>query len=500
MKGYRNYIAYAFIMTVSVIGLLIVIRIFPAFSVAGMELKRADIISDALKENPFPEDNNIPVIPLNEGMNDSLLMADMEIENELQQDSSEKEIPIFEEEREAVFASDEEGPVLRIEDYSEDGKALMKFADALKGKGQNPVRIAVMGDSFMEGDILSADLREYLQGALGGKGVGFVPVTSIVSRLRQTVKHDFEGWNTYSIKQANNDSIDNKFTIGGYVYVPESDDATVKYKVSGAKKHLKGVSKASFFFINGGNTIVHAVVNDSSLLTFRPETSPELQRIVIDGQGVIESLSFSFENTEGFYAYGVMLDGKDGVSVDNYADRGSSGLQFYKLKQPINNQYNKYADYNLIILEYGLNIVSQGIYTYDAYERQMANIVEKIKLYYPDASIVIMGVSDRSYKENGEYRTMPEIKGMIRAQRRIAQRCKVAYWDTFSAMGGENSMVRFVEKRWAAKDYTHISSAGARVIAKELARTLLYETEILSLFTSEEEGMLMGDSVVQREF
>ena len=61
-------------------------------------------------------------------------------------------------------------------------------------------------------------------------------------------------------------------------------------------------------------------------------------------------------------------------------------------------------------------------------------------------------------------------------------------------------MVRFVEKRWAAKDYTHISSAGARVIAKELARTLLYETEILSLFTSEEEGMLMGDSVVQREF
>ena len=36
------------------------------------------------------------------------------------------------------------------------------------------VRIAFLGDSFVEGDILTSDLREALQAKFGGRGVGFV--------------------------------------------------------------------------------------------------------------------------------------------------------------------------------------------------------------------------------------------------------------------------------------------------------------------------------------
>ena len=41
--------------------------------------------------------------------------------------------------------------------------------------GVDPVRVAFMGDSFVEGDILTADLRELLQDTFSGGGVGFVP-------------------------------------------------------------------------------------------------------------------------------------------------------------------------------------------------------------------------------------------------------------------------------------------------------------------------------------
>ena len=44
------------------------------------------------------------------------------------------------------------------------------------------------------------------------------------------------------------------------------------------------------------------------------------------------------------------------------------------------------------------------------------------------------------------------------------------------AMGGENSMVSYVEHKpvWANKDYTHITHAGGRPIAKKFVEALMY--------------------------
>ncbi|MFQ8804904.1 MAG: hypothetical protein ACLR8Y_07065 [Alistipes indistinctus] len=41
---------------------------------------------------------------------------------------------------------------------------------------------------------------------------------------------------------------------------------------------------------------------------------------------------------------------------------------------------------------------------------------------------------------------MPAVKGMIDAQRKAAEAAGVAFWNTFDAMGGENSMVNFVQR------------------------------------------------------
>ena len=65
------------------------------------------------------------------------------------------------------------------------------------------------------------------------------------------------------------------------------------------------------------------------------------------------------------------------------------------------------------------------------------------------------------------------------AQREIAQRCEIAFWDMFSAMGGENSMVKFVNSTppLAAKDYTHLTFRGGKKIARHLVETILFERE-----------------------
>ena len=48
---------------------------------------------------------------------------------------------------------------------------------------KRPVRIAYFGDSFIEADIFTADLRERFQSEFGGCGVGYVPITSSISAI-----------------------------------------------------------------------------------------------------------------------------------------------------------------------------------------------------------------------------------------------------------------------------------------------------------------------------
>ena len=61
------------------------------------------------------------------------------------------------------------------------------------------MRIAVLGDSFIEGDILTADLRERLQQAYGGGGAGFAPMASPLTAFRRTIKTQSKGWTSYNI-------------------------------------------------------------------------------------------------------------------------------------------------------------------------------------------------------------------------------------------------------------------------------------------------------------
>lgn len=75
--------------------------------------------------------------------------------------------------------------------------------------------------------------------------------------------------------------------------------------------------------------------------------------------------------------------------------------------------------------------------------------------------------------QNGQFVTMPSVYGMIKAQRKAAEETGVAFWNTFEAMGGENSMVAFVEKKWASQDHTHIRYPGGKFIAKELTAALI---------------------------
>ena len=94
--------------------------------------------------------------------------------------------------------------------------------------------------------------------------------------------------------------------------------------------------------------------------------------------------------------------------VDNFSTRGSSGQQLGNIPMSILRQYNRLRTYDLIVLQYGLNVASDKVMNYTYYKDAMKPIVERLKTAFPEASVLIVGVGDRENKdENGELRTMP---------------------------------------------------------------------------------------------
>ena len=368
--------------------------------------------------------------------------------------------------------------LVQIEEYDTvvSSSSMDAFYGKIGGNNSTDIRVAFFGDSFIEGDLFTADVRELLQNKFSGRGVGFVPITSIVSQFRGSVKHTFSGWTCHTLLKPKAIPVElkDKFYVSGEIFEAK-EGASVRYEGVRYRKHLKNFSLARFIFMNRGESTINVVVNDTILKSFTPSTSDEIQEIKLYGE--IHSVEIKIENHEKFLGYGVVFEDEKGVVVDNYSLRGNSGLSLCGSNYLVNNQIDNSLKYDLIVLQYGLNVLTADVKNYAGYTRLMRRVVAHVKRSFPNSSILLMGVSDRSIKVEGKFVTMPTLKNMLEAQRSVAKSCGIAFWNTYEAMGGKNSMVDFVKRKWGAKDFTHFSHAGGTFLAKRFVASIFSESK-----------------------
>ena len=108
-----------------------------------------------------------------------------------------------------------------------------------------------------------------------------------------------------------------------------------------------------------------------------------------------------FSQAKGLKALGVALENDNGVVVDNFSVRGNSGLALERLDSVRCRQFNQIRPYDMIILQYGLNVANDSVMQYGWYGKRMEAVAHHIKRCFPTADILILGVSDRSTQENG---------------------------------------------------------------------------------------------------
>jgi len=363
-----------------------------------------------------------------------------------------------------------------IEDYTAERSALNNFYDALL-QNNRPVRIAYFGDSFIEGDILTSSLRELFQSKYGGNGVGFVPINTITSGFRTTVKTSAHGWHEYCVTDSA--CVRSKQGISGHYFIPNSGaNASFVCRINGGKQN-DTCSIASFYFITEGNLKFTTTVNKTINQKHSIEGSSEIQKISVEGE--IENIKITIDNPgKNTRFFGVSMDNdKVGVELDNFSLRGSSGTNLKGITEQTLSDFNKLRNYDLVVLQYGLNVAAKSNVKYDYYKKGMVEVISHLRKNFPETNFLLVSVGDRATKTNGKMTTMQGVKSLSVTQKLIAAECDIAFWNLLDAMALDGGIVGYVTSKpsKANQDYTHINFRGGEQIAKHLFDALEHGKE-----------------------
>jgi hypothetical protein len=188
-------------------------------------------------------------------------------------------------------------------------------------------------------------------------------------------------------------------------------------------------------------------------------------------------LRFEFSGYDSPDIYALALDGSHGVAVDNIPLRGSSGTVFTSVNQGLLQSIYQNLDAKLIILQFGGNAAPSMHDNYGYYESSFYNQLITLKKLIPGVTIIVIGIADMSLKEKDKYVSYPNVVAIRDALKGASFKAKCAYWDTYEAMGGNNSMPSWVfsDPPLAEKDFIHFTVKGSGIVAQMFYKALMFE-------------------------
>ena len=131
---------------------------------------------------------------------------------------------------------------------------------------------------------------------------------------------------------------------------------------------------------------------------------------------------------------------------------------------------------DLIVLAYGTNESGDDEVRIGTYEARLDRVVSRVKEILPEASCLLIGPSDRPFREEGDILDRPRTTELVEAQRRVSEAHGCGFFDLVAFMGGPLSMVDWVEASppYGAHDHIHFTRRGYTRLGEVLEYALLY--------------------------
>lgn len=329
------------------------------------------------------------------------------------------------------------------------------FFESLDSARVRHVRIMHYGDSQIEEDRITSGLREHFQEQFGGGGCGMMPAQKWVTKMTvgQTTSPQLPYYLAYGTASMRGN--------------------TSNYGPMATVAHASGPVNITFTPYQNNNFPHVKDFDKVTILRNNPDGSG-LQYIVQEYDSMLHKVTVNVPGPADIY--GVMLDQRTGVSMDNVPMRGSSGNVFTRISRNTIVPFYKHENVRLIILQYGGNSVP-ALRSEKSLHHFCKELQKQIRFFQeiaPEAKILFIGPSDMSTNIGGQKKTYPLLPLFVELLDKYMTECGVAFWNMFEAMGGEGSMVRWVAARpqLAGEDYVHFTRKGAMYVSDMLFETI----------------------------
>ncbi len=376
------------------------------------------------------------------------------------------------------------------------GKPLESFLDSVKlSRGQ--VRIIYYGDSQIEGDRITSYLRHSLRQGHGGTGPGlFLPLLPVMYTkslwLRSSANWKRYNYLSYKVGELSHRQLGPFMAICRYL--PEGERAMEPQKAYIRIKPSSFADSASaefhtlriFYGNTTGRVTIRVTGDDKELLKDTLSRSTGYNEIRCDLSGR-KNIEIEFEGNVSPDIYGISIESETGIIVDNIPQRGSAGLEFTMVdRENLRESFEKLSP-DLIIIHYGLNIVKNIKNNYSYYEKGLIRQLSLIKTISPQTPILVVAVTDMALNKGDSVISYSNIPAIVEAQRRATSKSDETFWNSYEAMGGKSSIIKWTDKKppLAQKDYIHFTYQGADSISRLLVSSLFNENGKDSLATGD---------------
>ncbi len=360
---------------------------------------------------------------------------------------------------------------------------LKVFRDSLQSP-DSQVRIMYYGDSQIEGDRLTSYLRLNLRNGRPGTGPGlFLPLMP-VSYTKSVFVRASSNWKRYNYLSYKNHEISHN-DLGPFMsfcrYLPENarqaSPVNAWIRIVPSKFADSTTLKYDFlriFYRNtGGDVKIEIRGRNIPPFTDTLKTGKEIQEFICplyDSRDVI----IDFTGRTSPDIYGISIESKTGIIVDNIPQRGSAGLEFTMIDSNNLTESLQLLSPDLVILHYGLNIVKNIRDDYSYYEKGLHRQISRLKNALPGVPVIVVGVTDMAFGSGDAVRSYPNLPHIIDAQRKASEESGAFFWDAREAMGGQGSIIKWfrMEPPLAKKDLVHFTDTGTDTLARMMITDL----------------------------
>ena len=342
------------------------------------------------------------------------------------------------------------------------------LAELARDRAKDHVRIAVFGDSNLTMDFPTGHLRRALQARFGDGGHGFVALGKPWSHYRHMdVRHDVvSGWRAYAVTTS--PTGDGLYGLAGIAVENRWQGATTFVATAPLASPVGGsAGRFDVFFLTRPKGGAFEVRLDGSSRG-RTETRGDAAAMGVthvaapDGPHHLDVIARSPEIVRVF---GVALERETpGIVIDTFGVGSLNTKTMTRYDPALEAQMLRERRYDLIVYMTGAN----DLFTMDSVPASLHTLMTIQREALPGVSFLILTPADR-----GRGKSFAPTLKVVEQRRVLAKAEGAAFWDLWSAMGGQSSMKRFVNAKLAYDDAVHFTDAGGAFIAGRLDHALM---------------------------